>query len=973
MNKLKRIFTCAVSVVLAAAVALPAVACKNVEYPDFINSIAPHPEKPNPGDEFNGDYTISVKSEGGLSISGVKVSAVLNGKTVAEGISIDGKIEFSLDPAEYTLVVDESTLPAGYFVEDGLTFKTKADDGKASVVATSAIIPTPSTGGVYSLGDVMHDFMFTDAATGEHKTLSEVFETKKAVVLNFFYTTCNPCRTEFPAMQTVYERYSDDLEIIALTNHGESQEDIREFKRDLNLSFIMAQDQAGIHNLFNVTSWPQTVIIDRYGTIAHIDKGGAITEASSWSALVSKFLSENYSQIPPEDQPSTDEYVKPGDDIVMPPSADIEAAINGEGTAGKVSNYRLGESEDAQKESWPWLIGEDGDGKYLYSPNAGVNYSYSTLYVDLSLQSGDIVSFDYKLNSEVDCDQLIVLLVDLEDVSNNDPLARYSGDTNGWTSVYAIYTANRPINITLGFTYYKDQLQGPASGEEIAAIKNLRILEASDIPVPTDAETPAVSGDIVDGKYESYENVRLNPADGYYHLYDEESGTYGALLLADILDPTMWSTNVVGKSTFINSESKTTDASLYLISYWTMSNHGDDARKNGLKFTFDRTPDRSISENLISYYYLQSFSDNGYVPVTEALKEVMTEFTKEYCRVNGKQYYDEQWLELCYYFVHYGDPHGEGEVCDVYTDPTAGMTRHNAFTAVESTDGLAANHVKVTKINMEDGGGGQYYRFVPSHSGIYHITTTKKSTSVDPLIMVRTARGSIDVSVVAELDDDMSPAKFTKPGYNNVDGYVYLEADEVYFLQCRFHQMQSTGEYDFFIKYTGQQEYEYLRFATTGEGMWTYEILGEDEDGNIQMGDMYYLAINAALGPDNKYHAVNRDGSFGSLIYIDFIHPQYYDTNDHTLLDLIANGYFDFTATGGGDYTGAMIQLYENSLVGKSEDDETYGLVEATRALVTIISNYLEMRHGEPLETGYWLSFACYYQHIGRRANPRTV
>lgn len=957
MSKLRKVMLYVLSAALTVCAAFFVAACAGYDsYADFINPSAP--VKPNPGNkEFTGDYTIEVTSAGGLNLSGIKVSAMLNNEVIAEGISVDGKIELTLDPAEYTLVVDESTLPTGYFIADGTTFKTSAADGKAEVKLSSAVISQSTPPGTrYSMGDVMYDFAFTDANTGERSSLSEVFKTKKAVVINFWYKECNPCRSEFPAMQSAYANFSDDIEIIGLNNH-DSQTDIKNFRREFGLSFIMAQDGAGMHGFFNVAAWPTTVIIDRFGAIAFWDSTGAITQTSTWVAMFTTFTSDDYQQSGTDEGGNgTHDWARPGADVKMPSSADIEQAINGSGTAGKVGNYRLGESEDAQKDSWPWLLGEDGDGKYLYSPNIGKNYSYSTLYVDFDLKSGDIISYEYSINSEVDCDFLHVLLVDLEDASNNKRLASYSGDSQGWTTE-TLYTANRPIKITLAFTYIKDQLQGPSEGDEIAAIKNIRIITAADITVATDLVTPAVSGTLVGGKYEHYENVKLNPADGYYHLYNAATDTYGALLLADILDATMWSSNVVGKNTFINDENSTTTASLYLLSYWTMSNYKKAVDEGGLLFTYDKTKDMSITDTVITNYYLQSFSDNGYVPVTAELKAAIDAFTAEYCRVNDKDYYEEQWLELCYYFIHYGDPHKDGDPCYVNDDPIFGLTRKNAYTAVEGTaQAPAANHVNVTKIITIDGGGGLYFKFEPKQTGIYRIYTNSSSEFIDPLIWVRTPEGKGDDSFIAELDDDMRPDKFTKKFYENVDGYVYFEAGTTYYLQCRFHQLQNTGEYDFFLEYTGKTSYDYLRFATTGEGLWTY----------TPSGFTYYIAVDRALGTDNYYYALNPDGSYGSKIYIDFIHPQYYDMNNHTLKQIIDEGYFDLTRWGGKtDYTDAMNQYYQQA-IAKDKDDELYGLVEASYALVYLISNYLEIMHGEKIDTGYWMSFACYYEHIGK-------
>ena len=54
------------------------------------------------------------------------------------------------------------------------------------------------------LGDVMFDFTVT-ASDGKEYTLSELLKEKDAVVLNFWYLNCAPCRMEFPYLQEAYE------------------------------------------------------------------------------------------------------------------------------------------------------------------------------------------------------------------------------------------------------------------------------------------------------------------------------------------------------------------------------------------------------------------------------------------------------------------------------------------------------------------------------------------------------------------------------------------------------------------------------------------------------------------------------------------------------------------------------------------------------------------------------------------------
>ena len=94
---------------------------------------------------------------------------------------------------------------------------------------TSVIADSDLTGVRYQVGDIMRDFKFT-TTEGKEFQLSEVLKEKKAVLINFWYSTCGPCVNEFPYMQSAYEKYQDDIAVIALNNYPtDTLEDVKAF------------------------------------------------------------------------------------------------------------------------------------------------------------------------------------------------------------------------------------------------------------------------------------------------------------------------------------------------------------------------------------------------------------------------------------------------------------------------------------------------------------------------------------------------------------------------------------------------------------------------------------------------------------------------------------------------------------------------------------------------------------------------
>ena len=216
------------------------------------------------------NYTISVKTEGGMPMSGINLYAYADekltdlkgyGATDAKGIA-----NISL-PRGGTYKVVLRGVPEGYSLNKSYALNSNG----TQITLTSSVILDQNINGIeYELGDVMHDFTVVDC-DGKTFQLSEALKEKEMVLINFWYTTCTWCVKEFPYMQSVYEEYSDKVAIIALNPYPEDSNDaVKAFRDQYGLTFQMAKDYTTLIEAFGVEGYPTSVLVDRYGVICAV-------------------------------------------------------------------------------------------------------------------------------------------------------------------------------------------------------------------------------------------------------------------------------------------------------------------------------------------------------------------------------------------------------------------------------------------------------------------------------------------------------------------------------------------------------------------------------------------------------------------------------------------------------------------------------------------------------------------------------
>lgn len=239
-------------------------------------------------------YTINVMSEGGKYLSDIKVS-VYKDDTQEELVwaaytDEEGCTSFEAEESDdYVAVLQE--VPDGYQAEEAYSIQGEKTELKLEIVLGDG---SDLTDVIYRLGDVIHDFTLA-VADGTEYELSEVLKEKKAVVLNFWYINCGPCKMEFPYLQEAYEQYKDDIEVIAINPVDGTNDSIATFAQDMGLTFPMAVGETEWETCMELTAYPTTVVIDRYGTIAMIHKG-MVTETEVFTSIFEYFTSDDYKQ-----------------------------------------------------------------------------------------------------------------------------------------------------------------------------------------------------------------------------------------------------------------------------------------------------------------------------------------------------------------------------------------------------------------------------------------------------------------------------------------------------------------------------------------------------------------------------------------------------------------------------------------------------------------------------------------------------
>lgn len=950
----------------------------------------------------NASYSVTVKSEGGLKFKNVEVVVSVGEIPVTMGKTNDnGVFTFALSDGTYNAFLND--LPDGY---TGQPATLSATARETEITLYSSVITTPPADNKrYVLGDVIHNYSFTTPYNVNGKpatyTIEELLKTKKAIILNNWGVNCTWCVKEMPAMETAYQKYKDDIEMIAVSNYsgGDSDSTIVAFRNEKKLSFPMMRDTNEFTKRFGLTNWPTTVIIDRYGAVARIEVGAVVAD-SAWDKLINMYIADDYKQtFTPGDDSSgsiNNELQKP--DVILPD--DHYDVLNDTfntnfATDATVSVEWYPETE--YEYAWPYLYATAGDlglndqnvpadSPVLYSSNAGKHSTMSILYGTLKTPAGKVFTFDYYADTEDGEDILSI-------VWDGKVIQEITGNSNGWQTCY-LYTDLTDDTHTMAFAFTKDSEDSNSFvGKDNVYIRNMRFVSFADYTASIGQGESAYmwrsaaygTPQTGDKTYPHYAKVEMG-SDGYYHvvrndlLGKEYAGVdESPLLLLNTLGATNWSGTPIN-SMVVGKDDETGE---FLV----------DCNFTVNKFTKDYRAD------LAKYMQVSSASDiKNCVPVDQELRDLITEFMK---RISGKNTHANEWLEACYYYSCYG-------TLKTIENPIMGLTEKTAYEITQDDVGqtLTADltrNMNPFPINI--------YTFTPTQSGVYKFES-----------LLTKEQGEKDSTQIWLYDDNTKEDSLaycgedylTRDGVNEYNFLIhrYLEAGHKYYYSLAY-QMMGSGTFEYKITLEGDKKTVLL----PASGNYYYQVL--DDLGNATMEVTLANAIDYTLHTDGYYHAVNADGSLGNFIYLDVEYPQIfggmlsvkaavnfwvkdpldkskelfkmYDfskrigyTVEHISETESQFGYFvaDITSWGTDDLWGLEYKDYTDIMKGYIQKADKDGFVKVDEQLMKILQLFIESRNtmtifDEDTNTvdydraleNEWLRFCWYYKEFSA-TNP---
>ena len=101
----------------------------------------------------------------------------------------------------------------------------------------------------------------------ESVSTSTLFTNGKPALINYWFSNCQPCKREMPALQDAFEKYGDRVSFIGI-NTQDSSDTASSFVNDIGVTYDILRDPNGESVVANgVSTFPTTFFVNAAGTI----------------------------------------------------------------------------------------------------------------------------------------------------------------------------------------------------------------------------------------------------------------------------------------------------------------------------------------------------------------------------------------------------------------------------------------------------------------------------------------------------------------------------------------------------------------------------------------------------------------------------------------------------------------------------------------------------------------------------------
>ena len=106
-----------------------------------------------------------------------------------------------------------------------------------------------------------------ETADGTAITVDELLSRGQPVLINLWYSTCQPCKREMPALQAAFAEFGDRIDFIGI-NPQDSAATMTSFADEVGVGYELFRDPNGSFTVANgIATYPTTLLVSRDGLV----------------------------------------------------------------------------------------------------------------------------------------------------------------------------------------------------------------------------------------------------------------------------------------------------------------------------------------------------------------------------------------------------------------------------------------------------------------------------------------------------------------------------------------------------------------------------------------------------------------------------------------------------------------------------------------------------------------------------------